>query len=240
LIAEYAGDADALSNVIKARRERLSLSSGITDQIVGICQQILAFGAAGIALTVGFIDKIKQLSVAVQKLLAIIGIFYSELVVLSLLVLLWYMLQARFRYPSLYFENIGNAWPFFYYATIAPVARAPIQTAGQRFAASVTYAKDFASFSEKVLKEAPKERLRAELQQYFLSCHTKRTSISSRFVWRVSLFMDLPVLCALQESCSQPSSEVSCEIQGSNRRIEAVRLFAFHCFVSWFCVVCIL
>lgn len=168
LIEEFPGRSDDLISIIKGRRERLSLSSGITSQIVSICQQILAFGAAGLALSVGFIDKIRQLSVPIQKSLAIIGIFYSELVLLSLVVLLWYMLQARFRYPSLYFENIGNAWPFFYYATITPVARAPIQTASQRFVAAAAYAKDFASFSEKVLKEEPKERLRAELQQYFL------------------------------------------------------------------------
>jgi hypothetical protein len=117
LIEEFPGKSDELISIIKGRRERLSLSSGITSQIVSICQQ---------------------------------------------------MLQARFRYPSLYFENIGNAWPFFYYATITPVARAPIQSASQRFVAAAAYAKDFASFSERVLKEEPKERLRAELQQYFL------------------------------------------------------------------------
>jgi hypothetical protein len=167
-IEEFSGKPEDLIGVIKGRREHLSLSSGITNQIVSICQQILAFGAAGLALTVGFIDKIRQFSIPVQKSLAIVGLFYSELVLLSLVVLLWYMLQARFRYPSLYFDNIGNAWPFFYYATITPVARAPIQTARQRLAASVAYAKDFANFTEKVMKEQPKERLRAELQQYFL------------------------------------------------------------------------
>jgi hypothetical protein len=167
-IEKFSGKYEDLINIIKGRRERLSLSSGITNQIIGICQQILAFGAAGVALTVGFIDKIKQFSVLVQKSLAIVGIFYSELVFMSLLVLIWYMLQARFRYPSLYFENIGNAWPFFYYATITPVTRAPIQTARQRFAASATYAIDFANFTEEVLNEDPKGRLRAELQQYFL------------------------------------------------------------------------
>ncbi len=167
-VDEFNGKPDEIINIIKGRRERLSLSSGITNQIVSICQQILAFGAAGVALTVGFIDKIKQFSILVQKSLAVVGILYTELVFLSLLVLIWYMLQARFRYPSLYFEKIGNAWPFFYYATITPVTRAPIQTAGQRFAAAVSYAVDFAGFTEKVLKEEPKQRVRAELQQYFL------------------------------------------------------------------------
>lgn len=167
-IAAFAGKEEDLINGIKARRERLSLSSGITNQIISICQQILGFGAAGIALTVGFIDKIKQFSIPVQKSLAIVGIFYSELIVLSLLVLIWYMLQARFRYPSLYFDKIGNAWPFFYYASITPVTRSPIQTSKQRFVASASYAIDFANFTERVLNEKPKERLRAELQQYFL------------------------------------------------------------------------
>jgi hypothetical protein len=71
-------DCDALIELIKSRRERLSLSSGISDQIVGICQQILSFGAAGLALTIGFIDKIKQFSVPVQKVLVIVGIFYGS------------------------------------------------------------------------------------------------------------------------------------------------------------------
>jgi hypothetical protein len=161
-------DATDLLNVIKDRRARLSLSSGITSQIVGICQQILAFGAAGLALTVGFIDKVRQFSIPVQKLLAIIGIFYAELVLISLLVLIWYMLQARFRYPYLYFDQIGNAWPFFYYALITPVSRWPIQFAKQRFNAATSYAKDFVKFTAKTLQETPKERLRDELQQYFL------------------------------------------------------------------------
>jgi hypothetical protein len=167
-IQNIAGDGKDLIDVIKDRRSRLSLSSGITSEIVGICQQILAFGAAGVALTVGFMDKVRQFSVPVQKLLAIVGIFYAELVFISLLVLIWYMLQARFRYPSLYFDQIGNAWPFFYYALITPVVRWPIQFANQRFGAATSYAKDLVTFTKKVLEETTAERLRNELQQYFL------------------------------------------------------------------------
>ncbi len=153
---------------IKDRRSKLSLSSGITAPIVGICQQILAFGAAGIALTVGFIDKVETFSPIVQKFLAAFGIFYVELIVLSLLVLIQYMLQARFRYPSIYFEKIGNAWPYFYYSKITQVSRNPMQGSKTRFDASVAYARDLVNFSEMVLGESDAERLRAELQQYFL------------------------------------------------------------------------
>jgi hypothetical protein len=160
--------AEKLIAITKDRRQRLPLSTGITDQIVGICQQILTFGAAGVALTVGFADKLKQFSVMTQKMLAIVGIFYTELVAISLLVLIWYLLQARFRYPSVYFEKIGNAWPFFYYASITPVARAPIQCSRQRFKSAVAYASDFIRFADRFSKETAQDRLRTELQQYFL------------------------------------------------------------------------
>src|SRR5712691_11128097 len=79
-------DIDTIVQTIKARREKLPLSTGITDRILGICQQILAFGAAGLALTVGFLDKLRGFSVPIQKLLAVVGILYLELVLLSLLV----------------------------------------------------------------------------------------------------------------------------------------------------------
>jgi hypothetical protein len=161
-------DSNGLIDTIKSRRDRLSLSTGITDQIVGICQQILSFGAAGLALTIGFIDKIKQFSVPVQKWLAVVGIFYFELVILSLIVLILYMLQARFRYPFIYFRKIGNAWPFFYYSSITPVPRSPLQTRKQRFDSAVAYSNDFARFTDRLFTEDIKAKLRVELQQYFL------------------------------------------------------------------------
>jgi len=157
-----------LLDSIKARREKLSLSSGITTPIIGISQQMLAFGGAGIALTIGFIDKVRRFEPIVQKSLAVVGIFYSELILLSLVVLILYMLQARFRYPSIYFDKIGNAWPFFYYAGITPVSRNPLQSSKTRFDASVAYATDFVRFCDRVLDETSQDRLRFELQQYFL------------------------------------------------------------------------
>jgi hypothetical protein len=167
--SEAATKSSALIGVIKARRDKLALSSGSTDQIVGISQQILAFGAAGLALSVGFSDKIHTFSVPIQKLIVLAGILYVELVVLSLVVLVWYLLQTHFRYPFLYFRKIGNAWPFFYYASIShEVNRSPVQSRKERLRAGALYAEDFLKFSERCLNESPKQQLRAELQQYFL------------------------------------------------------------------------
>lgn len=158
-----------LLEVVKDRRSKIPLSTGITDQIIGICQSLLAFGAGGLGLSIAFIDKASALSVPVQKYLAIAGIFYVELVIVSVLALMLYMIQARFRYPSIYFKKIGNAWPWFYYASISPdVPRWPIQPSPMRLKASALYAKDFVNFTTLVLNEDYTRRLRNEIQQYFL------------------------------------------------------------------------
>lgn len=161
--------SSSMIEVIKGRREKLALTSNSTNQIVGICQQILAFGAAGLALSVGFSDKLHSFSVQSQKLIVLAGLFYAELVLLSLLVLIWYLLQTHFRYPFLYFKKIGNAWPYFYYASISrQVNRSPVQSAAERIRAGALYAQDFVKFSKLCLEETPRQRLRVELQQYFL------------------------------------------------------------------------
>jgi hypothetical protein len=116
-----------------------------------------------------FIDKASKLSVPVQKYLAIAGIFYVELVIVSVLSLILYMLQARFRYPFLYFEKIGNARPWFYYASISSeVPRGAIQLSRSRLKANKLYAEDFIHFAEKLMDEDYNKKLRNEIQQYFL------------------------------------------------------------------------
>lgn len=160
---------NALLEVVKDRRGKIPLSTGITDQIIGICQSLLAFGAGGLALSLAFIDKASKLSVPVQKYLAIAGIFYVELVIVSVLTLILYMLQARFRFPFLYFSKSGNAWPWFYYASINPdVPRGAVQFARKRLKASELYAQDLVKFTQRVLEEDDTRRLRNEIQQYFL------------------------------------------------------------------------
>ncbi|HLZ42703.1 MAG TPA: hypothetical protein VKQ11_17175 [Candidatus Sulfotelmatobacter sp.] len=164
-------DPDRLKSymeIARYRREKVPLKTDITDQIISICQQILGFGAAGLALAVGFLDKVKAFSVPLQKAIAVAGIFYFELIGLSLTVLVWYMLQAHFRYPFLYFKKIGNAPPYFYYASITPVPRSPIQFAKSRFLAASSYAKDFLKFTQVAFTETDEQRLRDEFQQYFL------------------------------------------------------------------------
>jgi hypothetical protein len=154
---------------IRERRDKLTLSSDITNQVISVCGTLLGFGAAGVGLSVGFADKIRQLPVLAQKIIVAAGIVYLELAIVSLIVLVIYMIQARFRYPFLYLQKIGNTWPFFYYATISPeISRAPIQTSTQLLSAARYYADDFVTFTKKAIAETSEDQLRNELQQYYL------------------------------------------------------------------------
>ena len=168
-VTDSVTNSETLTERIRKRRSFLSLSSDINTEVVGVCKQMLAFGAAGLGLSIGFADKLVLLSVGLQKAIVIAGIVYSELVLVSLAVLFFYLLQARFRYPFLSFERIGNTWPWFYYASISPeVPRLPLQGPGKRLFAARLYATDLVRFANKAVAETPKDELRVELQQYFL------------------------------------------------------------------------
>jgi hypothetical protein len=154
---------------IRARRDKLPLSSDITDQVISVCGTLLGFGAAGVGLSVGFADKIRQLPPIAQKTIVAAGIVYSELAAISLMVLILYMMQARFRYPFLYLKKTGNTWPWFYYATISPsISRRVVQSKQELLHAARSYAADFVTFANKAASETPADELRNELQQYYL------------------------------------------------------------------------
>jgi hypothetical protein len=158
-----------LIELVRKRRASLSLGSSTKTEIVGICKQILAFGAAGIGLSIGFSDKFIAAAPAMQKVIVIGAIFYLEIMFVSLLVMLVYTMQARFRYPSLYFSKIGNAWPYFYYASISEgIPRQTWQTKKKLLTGAKLYAQDFLRFSSKVATEGTAAELRAEVQQYYL------------------------------------------------------------------------
>lgn len=154
---------------IRSRRDKIPLSSSTTDRILGICTTLLGFGAAGLGLSVGFLDKLRQLDPLTQKIIVAAGTVYFELVLVSLMVLVLYLSQARFRYPYLYFKKIGNTWPWFYYATVSPdVSRNPFQGSEARLNAAQLFARDFVAFSRAAIEETTADEVRNELQQYYL------------------------------------------------------------------------
>lgn len=156
-------------NRIRQRRSLLETDTNITDQIVGISKQVLAFGAGFLTIGLVLSDKALSLPILPRRILFLGGAFYLQLVFVAVFVLIMYTLQARFRYPFLSMPKIGNAWPFFYYAAISPgTPRTEIQTHGARKLGGARYAEDLLRFSSNVVSETERDMLRNELQQYFV------------------------------------------------------------------------
>lgn len=138
---------EGLLETIRARRGLLSSGPAYQNEVVSISKQILTFGAAGIGLTAAFAKDLNTLPPLFLRVIGVAGLFYLNLIVLSLYSLFVFLWQSRFRYPFLYFRKIGNAVPFFYYQTLSPeTPRSTFQTADEKCFAAKLYSDDLLKF----------------------------------------------------------------------------------------------
>jgi hypothetical protein len=164
---EYQAFIDRLAE----RRKGLTVEPEFTSEVVGICKQILAFGAALLGLLIAFFPRLTELSSFWRSMLGLAALLTLDLTAISFLVLIWFFVQARSRYPFLYLNNLGNAPPFFYYETLSrrrPYSPIPSKRGvvhGNKF-----YLADLVKFGDTLIRETKDLRLRArhELQQYYL------------------------------------------------------------------------
>ena len=162
---------EAFTAQMVERRKSLSVKPEFTSEVVGICKQILAFGATLLGLIIAFFPRLTELSEFWRSILGLTTLLTLDLTVVSLLVLVWFFIQARSRYPFLYLQKLGNAPPFFYYETLnrrRPYS--PLPSALGVFSGNKYYLTDLKKFSQTLVEEAqdPLLRARHELQQYYL------------------------------------------------------------------------
>jgi hypothetical protein len=153
------------------RRKNLHIKPEFTPQVVGVCQQILAFGMAGLGLVVAFGTRIADAAPFWQSVIKTAFLIALNLTAIAFLVLVWFFVQARSRYPFLFLERLGNAPPFFYYETLSRRWRfSPVSRVGGIFKANRNYLNDLSSFAKKLVDEDQDsvKRAKYELQQYFL------------------------------------------------------------------------
>lgn len=165
----HVRDLESVLQTLRERRSQLPIQPEFTPEVVGISKQILAFGAAGIGLVVAFAPRLTELSDVWLKSLSIVGLVYLNLMVSSLLVLGWFFIQARSRYPFLFLRKLGNTIPLFYYETLDRETRwKPVYGNHHLLKANEAYVRSLKSFIEYSLGEDLRKRTRNELQQYFL------------------------------------------------------------------------
>jgi hypothetical protein len=186
-------ELDELLTTIRARRGLLSVGAAYGNEVVATAKQILAFGGAGIGLAAAFVQKLAEVPPSILKGVAVVALFYGNLILLSLYIIFSFAWQARFRYPFLYFTRIGNTVPFFYYQAISPeTPRSMFQSGATKETAARLYAGDFVRFvryhisslisdqdvsndqvvdtsrKDSARLEAKRRVVRDEIQQYFL------------------------------------------------------------------------
>jgi hypothetical protein len=186
-------ELDYLLTTIRARRGLLSIGAAYGNEVVATSKQILAFGGAGIGLAAAFLQRLSEVPPFILKTVAVVALFYGNLILLSLYIIFSFSWQARFRYPFLYFKRIGNTVPFFYYQAISSdTPRSMFQSGEVKYKAASLYASDLVKFvryhvdsvvSEedvaadsaddsspvrRSLLRAKRRIVRDEIQQYFL------------------------------------------------------------------------
>jgi hypothetical protein len=176
----------SLVGSLRERRKLVTTGAAYANEVVATSKQILTFGGAGIGLAAAFSRELATLPPALLAIIASAALFYLNLIALSLYTLFSYLWQARFRYPFLYFNKIGNTMPNFYYSALSPsTPRHTFQTAEEKLVAAELYAKDLEAFlrymiptrdaakpaedaAAKLWVDGNSRAARDELQQYFL------------------------------------------------------------------------
>ncbi len=153
------------------RRQNLHIKPEFTPQVVAAAQQILSFGMAGLGLIVAFWSKVADLAPFWQAVVQTALLVSLNLTLVSFVVLVWFFIQARSRYPFLLLERWGNAATFFYYETLERDWRYwPFRGRHGILKTNERYLRDFQKFSRMLVKENDdlRQQVRNELKQYYL------------------------------------------------------------------------
>lgn len=160
---------DAILERIKDRRSSLHIQPEFTHLVVTISGQILAFGSAGLGLMIAFSNKIPAFTDYWKEIVSLLGLFYIDLVLIALVVLLWFLIQSRIRYPFLYLKHLGNTVPYYYYETLSRRRSwKPLQLPADTMISNIYYLKDLRKYVKYAVSENKKQQLKVELQQFYL------------------------------------------------------------------------
>jgi hypothetical protein len=162
---------EAFIDRVTDRRKNLHIKPEFTPQVVGVSQQILAFGMAGLGLVVAFGTRLGDVAPFWQSVIKAAFLIALDLTAISFIVLVWFFVQARSRYPFLFLKRMGNAPPFFYYETLNRSWHfRPLSGSTGIFRSNRNYLGDFSKFAKTLVDEDqdPIQRARYELQQYYL------------------------------------------------------------------------
>jgi hypothetical protein len=182
-LCDEGENLEEMRKEIADRRDRLDLTSGITDEIIGISKRVLGFGVAGGGLVLAFYGNV-GVNIYQNQYLISLAVFLSEISLSSLIVLIMHIYYQRYRYPFLRSREIGNAWQYYYYSALEDESIRHIAKMPSSDKEMMQYMKNYIKFFDRIKSESEKQKLRGEIQQYFLLLYYQ--AYSNQFTIRLT------------------------------------------------------
>jgi hypothetical protein len=133
--------------------------------------QIIGFVLVVFSLVLTGLDKSSGLSASVLVVILSVGLSLSVAVAGALIVILMYFAQARFRYPFIYYRQLGNAWRWFYYGNVkanTPEGEFFYRNKEYQQTFAQNYASDLERYASRYVNDSPPEQILEDLRQLFL------------------------------------------------------------------------
>lgn len=133
-------------------------------QIIGFVLVFSSFALAGLDKTITWSPRV--LGVA-------LSLFYPLMVVMlgAVLIVITYFAQARFRYPFVYYKQLGNSWRWFYYGNIrADTPEGEFFYRNQQYQRryATNYADDLEQYVRRYVEDPLQQQIVDDLRQLFL------------------------------------------------------------------------
>ena len=133
--------------------------------------QIIGFVLVIFSLALTGLDKITTWSPVVLMVLLSLAFSLVVAAIGSTIIVVAYFAQARFRYPFIYYRQLGNSWRWFYYANIkgdTPEGGFIYRTRRYQRLYAQNYADGLASYVAKYVNDPPHQQAADDLRQLFL------------------------------------------------------------------------
>ena len=133
-------------------------------QVIGFILVIFGLALSGLDKTTAWSPIVLASLVSVGFALVVAGLG-------SLVIVVMYFAQARFRYPFVYYSQLGNSWRWFYYGNVDPETPEGEffyrnRDYQQRYARA--YATDLERYLSRYIRDPLPEQIISDLRQLFL------------------------------------------------------------------------
>lgn len=163
--------------------------------------QIIGFILVVFSLVITGLDKAADWSRPAVVVLLSLGLSLVVAVFGALAVIVMYFAQARFRYPFIYYRQLGNSWRWFYYGNIksdTPEGEFAYRNQAYQRLYAMNYAADLEEYATRYIRDQLHRQVVDDLRQLFLLMeHDRYKQRFKQHMVHASLYTGCAVAAAL-------------------------------------------